>query len=379
MTMLSRRTFSQTIAGSIAAAFTGPSLKISLAFSPVATVQAASPILLNYNENPYGPTPKARAALANCAAIANRYPDAAAKELKAALAKKHNVAPENIALGCGSTEILKCADAAFLAPQSNLVAPLPTFEAVLEYAQIGGASSVTVPSTPEHGHDLKKMAAACTSKTGVVYVCNPNNPTGTYVTHDDLATFIAAVPLSTLVLIDEAYFELADAPGYATAIDFIPQHPNVLVARTFSKVYGMAGMRLGYGVGSPATIDMVSRHLVQDSINAAAIAAARASLDDPEGVAASREKLVHTRQWLCAELNKDHRSYVPSQGNFVMIDVGTDTTPVIAQFAEHGILVGRRFPSMPTFIRVTVGTQDEIEAFVVALRQIVPAPARKAA
>ena len=126
------------------------------------------------------------------------------------------------------------------------------------------------------------MAAACTSKTGVVYVCNPNNPTGTYVTHDDLATFIAAVPLSTLVLIDEAYFELADAPGYATAIDFIPQHPNVLVARTFSKVYGMAGMRLGYGVGSPATIDMVSRHLVQDSINAAAIAAARASLDDPK-------------------------------------------------------------------------------------------------
>ncbi len=378
MTMLSRRAFSQTIAGSLAVGFARPTLKLPVA-STVPAAETARPILLNYNENPYGPTPKARAALANCAGIANRYPDAAAKELKLALAKKHNVAPENIALGCGSTEILKCADAAFLTPQFNLVAPLPTFEAVLEYAQIGGANCITVPSTPEHGHDLKKMAAACTSKTGVIYVCNPNNPTGTYVKRDELATFIAAVPPSTLVLIDEAYFELADAPGYATAIDFIAQHPNVLVARTFSKIYGMAGMRLGYGVGSVGTIDLISRYLVQDSINAAAIAAARASLDDPGGIDASREKLVRTRQWLCAELDKDRRNYVPSQGNFVMIDVGTDAKPVIAQFAGRGILVGRRFPSMPTFIRVTIGTQPEIEAFAAALREIISAPAAKAA
>jgi histidinol-phosphate aminotransferase len=378
MTILSRRTFSRAIAGSLAVAFARPSLKLPVA-SPVLAAESSRPILLNYNENPYGPTPKARAALANCAGIANRYPDAAAKQLKAALAKKHNVAPENIALGCGSTEILKCADAAFLTPQSNLVAPLPTFEAVLEYAQIGGASSITIPSTPEHGQDLNRMAAACTSKTGVVYVCNPNNPTGTYVTRDDLAEFIAAVPPSTLILIDEAYFELVEAPGYATAIDFIPQHANVLVARTFSKLYGMAGMRLGYGVGSAATIEQISRYLVQDSINAAVIAAARASLDDPEGIAASREKLLRTRKWLCAELDKDRRDYVPSQGNFVMIDIGTDTKPVITKFADRGILVGRHFPSMPTFLRVTVGTQSEIEVFIGALREIVPVRAVKAA
>ena len=382
MTTLSRRSFSRSITSSLAAAFAFPALAREFAapLSPAAPAgDPSSPVLLNYNENPYGPTPRARAALAKCSTIANRYPDDAAKQLKALLAKKHHVTPENIALGCGSTEILKCADAAFLPPQANLVAPEPTFEAVLEYAEIGGSNAIKIPATAEYGQDLQKMAASCTSKTGVVYVCNPNNPTGTFVTRDDMAAFVSAVPPSTLVLVDEAYFEFADAPAYGTAIPLVAAHPNVLVARTFSKIYGMAGMRLGYGVGSKPTIELVSRYLVQDNINAAVIAAAMASLEDFEGLASAHDKLMHTRDWLYAQLKKDGRTAIPSQGNFVMLDVGTDAKPVIAQFAERQILVGRYFPSMPTFMRVTVGTQPEIEAFVVALRQIVPAPAAQAA
>jgi histidinol-phosphate aminotransferase len=382
MNKLSRRSFSRAVTGSLAAVFAYPAFAREVgdaAATLAAAAEPASPVLLNYNENPYGPSPKARAALAKCGAISNRYPDDAAKQLKAILAKKHNVAPENIALGCGSTEILKCADAAFLSPQSNLVAPIPTFEAVLEYAESGGTNTIKIPLTPEYHQDLQKMAASCTSKTGVVYICNPNNPTGTFIPREDVAAFVAAVPPATLILIDEAYFEFADAPAYGTAIPLIAAHPNVLVARTFSKIYGMAGMRLGYGVGSKPTIELISRYLVQDSINAAVIAAAMASLDDFEGLAATHDKLMHSRDWLYAQLKKDGRTAIPSQGNFVMLEVGDDAKAIIAKFAERNILVGRYFPSMPTFIRVTIGTQPEMEAFVAALRQIVPAPGSQAA
>jgi histidinol-phosphate aminotransferase len=382
MTTLTRRSFSRAITGSIAAALAYPALAPNLdaelagaasELAPSPAADPASPVLLNYNENPYGPSPKARAALAKCAAISNRYPDDAAKQLKAVLAKKHNVAPENIALGCGSTEILKCADAAFLPAQSNLVAPLPTFEAILEYAEIGGTNTVKIPLTTDHRQDIQRMAASCTSKTGIVYLCNPNNPTGTFIPRDELTTFVAAVPPTTLILIDEAYFEFADAPTYGTATPLIAAHPNVLVARTFSKIYGMAGMRLGYGVGGKPTIELLSRYFVQDNINAAVIAAATASLEDYEGLAVMLDKLMRSRDWLYAQLTKDGRTYIPSQGNFVMLSVGTDAKPIIAKFAEHNVLVGRYFPSMPEFIRVTIGTQPEMEAFVAALRQVVPA------
>ena len=376
----SRRDFSRILCQSLAAAIAAPNLpNLNPLDAQQTNPMPLGPVRLNFNENPYGPSPKARAALAECGSISNRYPDDAYRLLLNMLAQKYNLKPENIILGCGSTEILRAADDAFLDPTRNVVAAAPTFEAVLDYARVLRSNAVLVPLTSDHRHDLQKMAAACTSKAGVAYVCNPNNPTGTYIPRDDMASFVAAVPPSTLILVDEAYFEFADAPAYGTAIPLIAAHPNVLVARTFSKIYGMAGMRLGYGVGSKPTIELISRYLVQDNINAAVIGAAMATLDDFEGLATTHDKLMHTRDWLYAQLKKDGRTAIPSQGNFVMLDVGTDAKPVIAQFAERQILVGRYFPSMPTFIRVTVGTQPEIEAFVTALRQIVPAPAAQAA
>ena len=377
----SRRDFSRLFAQSLAAAIAAPSLpRLNLLDATKRKPMPAGAIRLNFNENPYGPSPKARAALADCASISNRYPDAAYREVINALAQKFNVKPENIILGCGSTEILRVADDAFLDPSRNVVAAAPTFEAVLEYARVLNSNAVQIPLTPDHRHDLPKMAAACTSKTGVAYVCNPNNPTGTVVTRDEFAAFVQAVPPTTLIVVDEAYFDFVDDPRYASAIEFIPAHPNVIVARTFSKIYGMAGMRLGYAIGAKEPIARLAAQLLQDNGNAAVLQAALASLADSDHVATCRAQLNATRQWLCAELTKDSRPFIPSQANFVMLGMGTDVKPIIEQFRARNIFVGRQFPAMPDFLRVTIGTQPEIESFLAALREISPAkPARAAA
>jgi histidinol-phosphate aminotransferase len=375
--LFSRRDFSRTL-GSLAVAFAAPRLPLELDDRHGKPAPPNS-IHLDFNENPYGPSPKALEALASCGQVASRYPDSFEREFTDALAKKYNLSRENIALGCGSTEILRCVDMAFLGPGKNIVAAQPTFEAVLEYARITRAERITIALNSDHRHDLPKMAAACTSKTGVVYVCNPNNPTGTIVWRDELASFINAVPASTLILVDEAYFDFADDPRYSSAVEWIATNPNVVIARTFSKIYGMAGMRLGYAVGAKETITQIREQSLQDNANAAVLAAGLASLRDPANIGSCREKLNSTRAWLSGELSKDGRFFIPSQANFVMIDMQTDVRPIIDQFAARNILVGRRFPSMSNYLRITIGTQPETETFLATLREIAPANAYKAA
>ena len=376
----SRRDFSRIFAQSLAAAIAAPSLPhLNLLDATKRKPMPTGAIRLNFNENPYGPSPKARAALADCGPISNRYPDQADLDVITALAQKFNVKSENIILGCGSTEILRAADDAFLDASRNVVAAAPTFEAVLDYARVLNSNAVQIPLTPDHRHDLPKMAAACTSKTGVTYICNPNNPTGTIVTRDELAAFVQAVPPTTLIVVDEAYFDFADEPRYASAVEFIPAHPNLIVARTFSKIHGMAGMRLGYAIGAKEPIARLAAQLLQDNGNAAILQAALASLADNDHIAGCRAKLNASRQWLCAELTKDSRPFIPSQANFVMLDMGTDVKPIIEQFRAHNVIVGRQFPSMPNFLRVTIGTQPETASFLAVLREISPARTARAA
>jgi histidinol-phosphate aminotransferase len=376
--IFSRRDFSRLFGQSLALAFATPRLPKLLDAQRRGPIPDGA-IRLNFNENPYGPSPQALEALATCGHIANRYPDQTYLQVKDALAQKFNVTRDNIALGCGSTEILRGVDATFLDSNRNVVAPEPTFEAVLEYAGVLHAQPVKIPLTSDHRHDLPKMAAACTSKTGVVYVCNPNNPTGTIVTRDEMAAFIRAVPPATLILVDEAYYDFAEDPRYASATEFIAKNSNVIVARTFSKIYGMAGMRLGYAIGAKEPIAQISHQLTQDNGNAAVLAAALVSLADSDHVTLCRTRINDTRRWLCVELVKDSRTFIPSQANFVMIDMGSDTQPFIDQFRTRNIIVGRRFTSMPDFLRVTIGTQQEIESFVAALRETAPAHSSKAA
>jgi histidinol-phosphate aminotransferase len=337
--------------------------------------ETASPILLNSNENPYGPSPKALAALVAANPVANRYPDDAEDGMRTAIAKHHGVTPEQVVLGCGSSEILQMADLAFTGPGRKAVAAEPTFEAVLRFAKVLRAQPVTVPLSADFRHDLGKMAAACQAGAGLVYVCNPNNPTGTIVSGDELARFASSVPTSTTILVDEAYAHFVEDPSFRTALDLVAKHPNVVVARTFSKIYGMAGLRLGYAVGSKERVGELAKYATSSNANAAVLAAARASLDDPDLVSRQRRLLNDTRRWLVAQMNREGRRTIPSHTNFVMIDIGGDVKPVIQAFRDRNILVGRRFPSLPNWLRVTIGTTDEVKTFAAALQEIVPGKA----
>jgi histidinol-phosphate aminotransferase len=335
-------------------------------------------IQLNSNENPYGPFEKALEAMTRSQTVAARYPDALEEEVREAIAQLHGVEPEQVILGCGSGEVLRMADMAFLGPGKKVVVAEPTFEAVLSYARVTRAEPIKVPLTADYRHDLTAMAAVCNDCTGLLYVCNPNNPTGTIVTGDELEVFLGKVPASVTVLVDEAYHHFAEDRRYASAFAWVGKQPNLVVVRTFSKIYGMAGMRLGYAVSTMENIRAMRAHMVWNNGNAAVLEAALASLQDSEHLAAMRKRMNDTRRWLCRELEKDGRSYIPSEANFVMVDVGGDVAPVIEGFRERRLLVGRKFPSMGNWLRVSIGTEKEMETFMAHLREIVPALAARA-
>lgn len=348
-----------------------PSTHADLGFPPGA-------VRIDSNENPYGPFPKALQAMAPSERGCARYPDAMEDEVVAALAKLHGVAPENVTLGCGSGEILRMAGMAFLKEGKRVVAAEPTFEAVLSYARVTRAEAVKVPLTSDYRHDLPRMAEACTASTGLVYVCNPNNPTGTIVTREEVGAFLDRVPAETMVLVDEAYHHFVEDPRYASAFGWMGKKPNLLIARTFSKIYGLAGMRLGYGVGSKEAIEAMRPYRTWSNTNAAVLEAALASLKDAAQLESTRAKMNATRSWLRAEMAKDSRATIESHANFVMIDVGSDVAPIIAALRERGVFVGRKFPSMGRWLRVSIGTQEEMQKLVAALRAVLPAASQAA-
>ncbi len=370
---ISRRKF----AGFVGATLGASAFPSWIGASPKAAASPSSTdwVRLSSNENPYPLTPRALEALARAARSASRYPDEAEDETRAAIARSHGVAPEQIVLGCGSSDILHMADAAFLGPGKTVVAAEPTFEAVLLHARVTNSEAIKVPLTSDFRHDLAGMAAACDARTGLVYVCNPNNPTGTIVGGDELEAFFARVPPSTVVLVDEAYHHFVESPRYRTAAGMIERFPNVVVARTFSKIYGMAGMRLGYGIASRANAETLGRQASWNNTNAAGLQIALAGLADPDLVPTQRRRLNDTRRWLCGELERDKRRFIPSETNFLMIEVGRDVAPVILAFREKRIQVGRKFPSLSNWLRVSIGTREETAAFLSALRDIVPARA----
>jgi histidinol-phosphate aminotransferase len=334
---------------------------------------------LSSNENPYGPSPAALAAMTAAQAAACRYPDDAELRVVEAVARHHAVAPECVVLGCGSSEVLRLCDAAFLGPGRTVVSAEPTFEAVLHFAKVTRAEAVTVPLTADHRHDLDAMARACDARTGLVYVCNPNNPTGTIVSGQALRAFVERIPPAAAVVVDEAYFHFVEDGSYASAAPWIRDFPNLVVARTFSKIYGMAGMRLGYALAAPKTAEALRAQASWSTVNVAVLEAGLACLADESLPARQRALLNGTRAAVCRALERDGRGYIESHANFVMIDVGRDVEPLIAGFRERGIKVGRRFAALPRHLRVTIGRPEEAEAFLAALAELVPAGASRAA
>ncbi|MFI5119201.1 MAG: histidinol-phosphate transaminase [Thermoanaerobaculia bacterium] len=374
---ISRRTFAGTLGAAAGAALLDcPVVRRTAEAATGRRERPLDAVLLNSNENPYGPSVSALEAAAK--APANRYPDGLEEEARAAIAKHHGVSPEQIVLGCGSSEVLRMADMAFSGPGKKVVAAEPTFEAVLMFAKVLHVDGVKVPLTADFRHNLTRMAEACDASTGLVYVCNPNNPTGTLVSGDEMAAFAARVPASATILVDEAYHHFVEAPRYRSACELIAAHPNVVVARTFSKIYGMAGLRLGYAIGPEAKIAAMAPYASWSNTNAAVLSAALASLADPDLVPRQKKRLNDTRRWLVAEMAKQGRRTMPSETNFVMIDVGRDVAPVIEAFRGRKILVGRKFPSLPNWLRISIGTRQETEAFAAALAEIVPVKAAAA-
>jgi histidinol-phosphate aminotransferase len=330
-------------------------------------------ILLNSNENSYGPSPLALEVLTEAQSVAMRYPDYWADQIQEALAAFHDVDAEMVAPTCGSTELLKLAARAFLGPGKRLVVAEPTFEAIVYYGAQTGAEVVKVPLTADYRHDLEAMARAAQERAGLVYLCNPNNPTATVVSRAAAEAVVEQVPRESVVLADEAYYHFAEDSDYGSLLDAVKAGKNVVVARTFSKVYGMAGLRIGYGVARRELMQWMRPHQVASSCNVMACVAALASLEDEEWVGLNRERNRTVRDALAKAMAQRGHGVIPSQANFVCVHVGRPVRPVIAAFREEGIRVGRPFAGLPEHIRVSLGTPEEMEKFLRAFDRVMAA------
>ena len=364
---ISRRKFGHLLAAGAAAAVVRPA--ISLARQPEHATGTAGIVRLSANENPYGPSLKAHQAMQNSFDVCCRYPDEQNDVLIEKLANINGVTREQIVLGDGSSEILKLSAETFTGPQQGkLVAADPTFEAILDYSKANGAQVVKVPLTSSFAHDLPKMSGA--AKGGLIYICNPNNPTASITPKSDLREFIANTPRETMILVDEAYFHYADSPDYESMIPLVKDHPNLIVARTFSKIYGMAGLRCGYCVAQPETIKRMHPFQMWDSVNIMALAAASASLDDSDQVNNGLKLNSEAKSFTTSELDKMGYKQIPSQANFIMFDCKRPVVPLIQALKQRNVHVGRLFPALPNHMRLTIGKKTEMESFVSAFKQV---------
>jgi histidinol-phosphate aminotransferase len=364
----SRRGFLQSLGAGAAlgATMQWPLAEVARAarFEPPRVNQNDGLIRLDSNENAYGPSPKVAEAIRSSVGQSNRYPWLEYGSLIEQIATLHHVKPEQILLGCGSTEILRMAACAFLGSGKQLIHAAPTFETMEFYARATGADVLAIPLAPDFSHNLGAMLARTTAATGLIYVCNPNNPTASLTPRKDLEAFIAKLPASTLILIDEAYHHFAlQSHTYVSFIDRPIADERVIVARTFSKVYGLAGLRLGYAVASPQVVQQMRKFSTADSVNAIVTQAAQAALSDTEGLKVAIERNFNDRQEFFNQAMARMVKPIDSHANFVMTNVQHPAEPVIEHFRKHGVLIGRAFPPMDTYIRVSLGLPDEMLAF----------------
>jgi len=361
----SRRGFLHSLGAGAAAGIAMPWRSVGpILIEPLRTQQDGDFIRLNSNENAYGPSPKVAAAIQSAIAGANRYPRMQYSSLTEQIASFHQVKPEQILLGCGSTEILRMAAFAFLGSGKQLIHASPTFEATEHYAHAAGADAISVRLTPNFSHDLAGMLAYATESTTLVYICNPNNPTGSLTPRKDLEDFIAKLSASTYVVIDEAYHHYAGRSAmYSSFIDNPLHDDRVIVARTFSKIYALAGLRLGYAVAAPNVAGKMRAFATEDNINAVVTQAAAAALDDIDSLNQSIKRYKDDRQEFFNQAVSRFIKPIDSHANFVMMNIFHPADHVIEDFYKNKILIGRHFPPMDTYIRVSLGRPEEMQAF----------------
>jgi len=362
-----RRSFVRNLAAGAAVTASLP-VAVDLAFSELVPGSPASEpgglIILSRNENAYGPSQKVIACMQQALQFANRYPDPAVSTLHARIAQSHSVKPEQLVLGCGSGEILNTSAAAFLAPGKKLITALPTFEAIGRYAKVLGAEVVEVPLTRDYSHDLGAMLARVDAPPGLVYICNPNNPTASLTPRKDIEDFVRKLPASATVLIDEAYHHFVGAnPDYVSFLDQSINDDRVIVARTFSKVFGLAGMRIGYAVGTGDRIQALAGRRLAEGLNAVGARAALIAYDDLDYVKFSASRNADDRQEFFHQAKTRNVQAIPSSTNFAMLQTNRRATDVIEHFRKNNVAIARLFPSMSSFVRVSFGKPDEMKEF----------------
>jgi histidinol-phosphate aminotransferase len=322
------------------------------------------------NENPFGCSPKAKAAIVAELDNISLYPDGGAVKLTEAVAKHHGVESNQIIFGAGSDEVILMIARAFLSPGDETIMATHTFPQYKHNAEIENAISIEVPLL-NGTHDLQGMLARVTSKTKVVWVCNPNNPTGTMVTKDEVETFMTNIPSHVLVVLDEAYAEYIESSEYPDGLQLLKRYKNIVVLRTFSKIYGLASLRIGYGIGHPEVIRSINQ--VREPFNTTRMAqfAALAAIDDQDFILECRKVNNEGIRYLNAQFDRMGLSYFPAYGNFVMVNVKRSALDVFNGLLRKGFIVrGGQALDFPTSIRVTVGSKQQNEAFIEALEAV---------
>jgi histidinol-phosphate aminotransferase len=329
----------------------------------------ADAILIDSNENPLGPSLAAREAMAAILPQGGRYSDNLTDELVTTFTKLEGLSPDYVHATVGSTPPLALSVLAFTSPQRSYVTGDPGFETGMFAAEHNAARVIKVPLTKTYAHDVKAMLAAAPD-AGVFYICNPNNPTGTLTPHSDIEYLIANKPKDSVVLIDEAYIHLAEAPN---SLDLVKAGRDVIVLRTFSKVYGLAGIRCGLIIARPDLAEKVLQRGGFNFMPVTAVVAATASLRDPNLVSERRRINTTIRQQTFDWLGRNGFSYIPSESNCFMLDTKRPGQEVRDAMAKENVMIGRIWPIMPTYVRITVGTQDEMQKFQTAFQKVMKA------
>ncbi len=328
-----------------------------------------TPIRLSSNENPFGPSNRVRGAVATAFNDGCRYPFTYARELISMLAKKHDVSDDHIVLTGGSTEGLKIAGITFTADGGEIIAAQPTFLAMMQYAEMWGAKINWVPVGDDKGYDLEEIEKRISNTTKMVFLCNPNNPTSTLLPKDKLVDFCTTASQKTIVFSDEAYYEFIEDKDYPSMLDLVKKGENVVVSKTFSKVYGLAGLRIGYLIAKPELASILRRNVVAMT-NVYAIEAAKEALKDEAFFNFSLEKNAEARKVIYDTLDYLELDYIRSNTNFVFFQSGRHIDELGQQMLEKGVRIGRPFPPFYNWCRISTGTPEEMALFSKSLIEL---------
>jgi histidinol-phosphate aminotransferase len=359
----SRRSFLQlSAAAAVFQVVTEPVLAAAARRKP----SSKDAVMIDSNENPLGPSQSARDAISAIIPMGGRYLDNLTEDLVNTFAQLEGLNPDHFHIFPGSSPPLRFAVVAFTSPQKSYVSADPGYEAGSYAAAAARARVVKVPLTKTYAHDVKAMVAAAPD-AGLFYICNPNNPTGTLTQHSDIEYLVENKPKGSIVMVDEAYIHFCDAPS---SLDFIKAGKDVVVLRTFSKTYGMAGLRCGFAIARPELLEKITDRSGWNFMPVTAVAAAAASLKDP-GLVPERKRInAAVRQETFQWLDSNGYRYIPSESNCFLLDTKRPGKEVIDAMAEQNVFIGRIWPIMPTCVRITVGTHDEMQHFQSALQKV---------